>query len=354
MGSPLSPVVANIFMEDFENTAIATADHHPRVWFRYVDDTFVVWQHGRAKLDDFLLHINDLHHRIQFTMEIENNNSIPFLDVLVERSTNCLSTNIYRKPTHTDLYLNFRSNHHPKTKFGIVSSLKTRAHRICDDQEKVNSESDNLQNIFLSLGYPPNRISNILSKVPNTINASVSTSEVISDDKKTLVLPYIPGLSEKISNSCKHLNVRITFSSSNTLRSSLSRVKSVVPPLDRTGVIYSIPCSCGRPYIGETGRSLQVRITEHKRAVRIGDPKNAISIHANSTGHAIDWNNSEVLSYEKSLSRRKFKEAAIIHRTANNINTVSGSFIHPTWHPFFKSHSPVNVDHTHCDDDCLV
>ncbi len=121
--------------------------------------------------------------------------------------------------------------------------------------------------------------------------------------------------------------------------------------MDRPGVI---PCSCGSPYIGETGRSLQVRITEHKRAVRIGDPKNAISIHANSTGHAIDWNNSEVIAYKKSLPRWKFREAAIIHRTANNINTVSGSFIHPTWQPFFKSHSPVNADHTHCDDDCLV
>ncbi len=87
MGSPLSPVVANIFMEDFENTAIATTDYQPRVWYRYVDDTFVVWQHGRAKLHDFLLHTNDLHYRIQFiiqfTMEIENNNSIPLHDVLV-------------------------------------------------------------------------------------------------------------------------------------------------------------------------------------------------------------------------------------------------------------------------------
>ncbi len=51
MGSPLSPVVANISM------AIVSADYQPKVWFRHVDDTFVFWQHGR---DNFLLHINDL------------------------------------------------------------------------------------------------------------------------------------------------------------------------------------------------------------------------------------------------------------------------------------------------------
>ena len=79
MGSPLSPVIANIFMEDFEQTAITTADLSPKLWLRYVDDTFVLWQHGEEHLDEFLKHLNGLHHRIQFTMEKEDNQKIPFL-----------------------------------------------------------------------------------------------------------------------------------------------------------------------------------------------------------------------------------------------------------------------------------
>ena len=102
MGSPMSPVIANIFMEDFEQTAITTADLSPKLWLRYVDDTFVLWQHGTEHLDEFLKHPNGLHHRIQFTMEKENNQKIPFLDVLVERRENKLLTDIYRKPTHTN------------------------------------------------------------------------------------------------------------------------------------------------------------------------------------------------------------------------------------------------------------
>jgi retron-type reverse transcriptase len=53
MGSPLSPVIANFFMEDFEKNAIEQATHKPVCWFRYVDDTFVICPHGQEKLEDF-------------------------------------------------------------------------------------------------------------------------------------------------------------------------------------------------------------------------------------------------------------------------------------------------------------
>ena len=49
-GSPLSPVIANFFMEDFEKKTIDQATHKPVCWFRYVDDNFVIWPHGQEKL----------------------------------------------------------------------------------------------------------------------------------------------------------------------------------------------------------------------------------------------------------------------------------------------------------------
>ena len=82
MGSPLSPVVANIFMEEFENEALQEAGSKPRLWLRYVDDTFVIWSQGRDQLEDFLSFLNGRHGNIQFTMEEETDGSIPFLDVL--------------------------------------------------------------------------------------------------------------------------------------------------------------------------------------------------------------------------------------------------------------------------------
>ena len=70
MESPLSPVIANFFMEKFKEKAINTAGYKPTVWLRYVDDTFVVSSHGRDKLVQFLDNLNSQHTSIKFTMKL--------------------------------------------------------------------------------------------------------------------------------------------------------------------------------------------------------------------------------------------------------------------------------------------
>jgi len=69
MGSPISPIVANIFMEHFENKILKDAPLKPSVWFRYVDDTFDIWSHGKEALHNFLTFLNSQHTNIKFTME---------------------------------------------------------------------------------------------------------------------------------------------------------------------------------------------------------------------------------------------------------------------------------------------
>jgi len=104
MGSPLSPVIAIFYMEDFERKAIEKATHKPSCWYRYVDDTFVIWPHGKEKLMDFLKHLNGIHNNIQFTMEMEREGHLPFLDIDIYRKINaaraCLNPVRYEYPTH--------------------------------------------------------------------------------------------------------------------------------------------------------------------------------------------------------------------------------------------------------------
>ena len=74
MGSPLSPVIAHIFMTDSEIKRLQKTEDVASLWLRYVDDIFLIWEYGRKKLEKHLMLTNNLHSRIIFTKEIEKNN----------------------------------------------------------------------------------------------------------------------------------------------------------------------------------------------------------------------------------------------------------------------------------------
>jgi retron-type reverse transcriptase len=78
LGSSLSPIVSNIYVEHFEKPALDSAQNKPFLWLRYVDDTLVDWSHDPERLQNFLNHLNSLRPSIQFTMEIESDSPIPF------------------------------------------------------------------------------------------------------------------------------------------------------------------------------------------------------------------------------------------------------------------------------------
>jgi len=110
MGSPLSPVVANLFMEAFESRALEQASLRPSMWVRYVDDTFVIWPHTDEELKNFHIHLNTINPSIQFTYEKEKEGQLPFLDVCVQRKGNTISTSTEKPPTPTGT-----STSHPTT-----------------------------------------------------------------------------------------------------------------------------------------------------------------------------------------------------------------------------------------------
>ena len=99
MGSSLSPIVANIFMEDLETLALETAAWKPKMWRRYVDDVLIVWRHGDQLLQKFHQHLNKQNPLIQFTVERESEDKIAFLDVQLEKKgPKILPQSFRRKP----------------------------------------------------------------------------------------------------------------------------------------------------------------------------------------------------------------------------------------------------------------
>ena len=134
-----------------------------------MDDTFVIWPHGQDELHHFHQHLNSQHPSIQFTMEEEKDHKIAFLDVLVTRNGDRLATSVYRKPTHTDRYIPFNSNHHPKTITG-VRGMRDRAHRVCDPSSKLK-ELQHLDEVFQANSFPAHLVKKMLTPPPSPQNS---------------------------------------------------------------------------------------------------------------------------------------------------------------------------------------
>ena len=127
MGSPVSPIVANLYMEHFEEDLLGSASYLPRIWYRFVDDTWVIQQQAHKQL--FLDHINSIDPNIKFTVKgNQENGAIPFLDTLVKPETdNSLSIKVHCKSTHTDQSLQWDSHHNLAAKYSVIGTLTHRA-----------------------------------------------------------------------------------------------------------------------------------------------------------------------------------------------------------------------------------
>jgi len=139
MGSPISPVIANIFMEHFEKEVLQKTSKKPEIWFHYVDDTFVIWRHDKAELHKFLIFLNNQHPNIRFIMDIEENKKLPFLNVLVtKKADNTLSHQVYRNQ-HIRIDTYMLSHTITQQKQSAINSLVCRAFTISDNEHRRNS-----------------------------------------------------------------------------------------------------------------------------------------------------------------------------------------------------------------------
>ena len=112
-----------------------------------MDDTFVI--HKEANKQGFLQHINSVDPAIRFTVEDnKEDGSIPFLDTIVKPEVDgSLSITVYRKPTHTDQYLQWDSHHHLSAKFSVIQTLSHRASTVCSNPELLQKEKDHLRRL---------------------------------------------------------------------------------------------------------------------------------------------------------------------------------------------------------------
>lgn len=318
MGASISVTTANLVMERVEQKALADFAPAPKIFVRYVDNCFCILNKNDAPR--LLRVLNSIEAAIQFTAEYECDSSLPFLDVQVGRTGNKLSFAVHRKATHTGHYLNFNSCHPACHKQSVVSSLVTRATRICSSDDEIRKELQTIHRELMTNGYPKKFIKTNEDRV---LHPRPSQGKSF---RRRAGVPYVPGVSEALSRIFSRYDLRVAHMPSNKLRNQLVNVKDRLDSKSYPGVVYKIPCAdCSCSYIGETGNFTR-RLKEHRRDVcNNKKASNALAEHADNHGHCINWDNATIIAKEKNPATRLLLESVFIQTTEDTINRTDGN-----------------------------
>ena len=171
--------------------------------------------------------------------------------------------------------------------------------------EVTMERSDRIPNRYLERVFHKNNYNSDFIRRNIYRPTEVDATNMNPTPVTTVTIPYIKGTSETISRILQPYNIRVAHKPTTTLRHLLTNVKDRDEPSNRQGAVYKIKCSdCQASYIGETGRNLNTRLTEHKRATKNGDANNHIAVHHQLTNHNIDWDSAQCLTYSTNYFQR--------------------------------------------------
>ena len=337
MGSPLGPLLANIFLSFHEIRWPKDCPVHfkPLHYRHYVNDSFVVFR-SRDHIIPFLEYLNSKHPNIKFTYEIEKDHCLPFLDVNIMFSNGIFSTSVYRKPTFTGLFTNFDSFIPISYKRGLINTLLFRYFNISSSYAIFHAEVEKFKKIMNLNGYLEKFFDRIVRSFLNKIfEKPSSTSEPI--EPKRIVLFTLPfsglhsvqirnQINKLFSSAYPHIQIRCIFRPMQRL-STFFRFKDRIPLSLRSRIVYKYKCQCCNAlYVGETVRHFHKRISEHMGiSGYTGKPLSKppfsnIRDHHQSSGHPISPDDFSILSSCSSSFELLLRESLPISKLKPSLN----------------------------------
>jgi len=151
---------------------------------------------------------------IKFMYEVEQDGKLPFLDILLERTDSSgLKLCIYRKPTHTDQYLNFSSHHPIEHKLSVVRTLLERSQQLVKvSQDKIQDDA-HVEDVLRACGYPPCSFSKVRHQVEfkGDKRKKKNKKQEASVKRPVIIIPHVEKVSEAIVRIMKKHNVPVVM-----------------------------------------------------------------------------------------------------------------------------------------------
>ena len=256
MGSPLSGLLADVYLNYFENSFIFSNNRFESnivFYGRYVDDTFMIYNGTHRQIDILHNYLNSINDNMKFTLEVEDNGKLNFLDLTVSRHGNKIQFGIYRKPTATDIVIHATS-HHPVThKMAAFHSMIGRLLSVPLSLQDYYNELSIIKHIASSNGYKESLIDSILRKRKKRKDTNTRRTPR-EGTHKYIPTPYtdlMPKIIAPILNN--NSNLIAAYRTTNNILNIL-RVHEPTALEKKTGVYKLICDDCDAFYLGQTGR----------------------------------------------------------------------------------------------------
>ena len=326
--------------------------------------------------------LNSVHERVQFTREMEEDRSIAFLDVYITRlEDGSLSTRVYRKPSNTNIGLKAHSCQDPQTAVASFKGEICRASRLCSSPTQVIQEVKFALDLFEDNGHDRKKFEGIANsykpsnqkknnQAKNKKDKSKCTNEEVltkqlfgelpfsnepteaDENRKTFAcINYIPEIAPQLKRALTKAGVATTFTAPPKLKDILCAKNKTKPDRVRKKGVYKYTCTCSDKavYIGQTGRSYNVRWEEHKKAIQNEQWQHSgISQHYQNCTHAFSRDNFDIVTnmQDKHKNRltynMRIREAMEIRRHGSGpgkgLNEDTGAYVKTDiWDPVLNT-----------------
>ncbi|XP_077547706.1 uncharacterized protein LOC144159928 [Haemaphysalis longicornis] len=235
MCAAVSVTAANLTMESLEERALNSFRPAPKTSLRYVDDCFSTTK--QEALTAFTAHLNSMDDAIRFTVEKEQHGEPPFLDVLVKCEGKSLTCSVYRKSANTGRYLHFTSVKPGFHKRSVITSLVSRAKRVCKKPDDVAADLQHVHRDRSASGYTDS----VVRSVERQLERPALSGNTRPNSRGPI--PYVHGISEHLARVLCLYSLQVAHVPTQKLRHSLVNVKDKLTEENFLGVVYSIPCA---------------------------------------------------------------------------------------------------------------
>ena len=342
MGSPIGVLFANFYMGMVERQVMENSSVRPRLYGRYIDDTFVEvrdYQHLEQLKKEF-----ERVSSLKFTLEVSKNNALPFLDTLVSIEADTYITSVYTKKSNLGMCMNGNGECPKRYKISVIGAYVRRAISHCSSWIALDSELQRASQVLVNNDYSINDINREINK---QLSKFIESQQRTSSQQSLLKLYYRNYMStgykvdERILTDIvrrgvipvhEEDSVQLTIYYKNKKTSQLimrNNLNEKTRDLSRTGVVYQYTCPIGNcktrnnSYIGMSTTTLSRRLTYH---LQNGTPKNHTwQAHNTTLTRQMLVENTTILDASSDKKRLQIKEALYIDSRKPEMNIQIGT-----------------------------